>query len=353
MKEGLEGRRGVKMPAGWEAVEIKLSQSSSAEVRELVQGLSLTFGSATALAQLRAKLMDGESPTAARQKALNSLLAAKDPKLARSLQQLLSEPGLRSPALKALAAYDDSGTPQAILAVYPKLNVAERRDALNTLVSRVAFAKPLLKAVKEKSVPSRDLTAGIIRQLRQLNDEEIRKEIAESWGVARESEGDKLKQIEKLKALITSSKPGDPSAGRAVFARTCQQCHLLFGVGGKVGPDITGSNRGDLDYILQNAVDPNAVIPNDYRSWMLETSDDRVLSGIVARQDATSVLILTANDELVIPRSEITYLKQGELSMMPEGLLDALTEEEVRDLVAYLKSPSQVPLKPEDQLTTP
>ena len=106
-----------------------------------------------------------------------------------------------------------------------------------------------------------------------------------------------------------------------------------------------GSNRGDLEYILQNIVDPNAVIPNEYRTWNLETKDDRAITGIVTRQDDNAVTIITANETLVIPRNEVASLVQGELSMMPEGLLQSLSEGEVCDLIAYLKQPGQVPLK--------
>jgi putative heme-binding domain-containing protein len=143
--------------------------------------------------------------------------------------------------------------------------------------------------------------------------------------------------------MIRTGSAGDPSQGRAVFSRACQQCHTLFGVGGQVGPDITGSNRADLDYILHNILDPNAEIPNDYRTSILSTTDERVISGIVRRQDESSVTMATANDLVTVPRDEIESLYQSELSMMPEGLADALSEKEVRDLIAYLRSPGQVP----------
>ncbi|HZO86206.1 MAG TPA: dehydrogenase, partial [Verrucomicrobiae bacterium] len=112
----------------------------------------------------------------------------------------------------------------------------------------------------------------------------------------------------------------------------------LFGEGGKVGPDITGSNRGDLDYILQNVVDPNAVIPNDYRTSNLDTKDDRVITGIVTKQDENAITIVTANETVMVPRSDVKSLQQGEISMMPEGLIQSMTDADVRDLVAYLKT---------------
>ena len=186
--------------------------------------------------------------------------------------------------------------------------------------------------------------ADVVRQLRNLKNPEVNTQLEKIWGVARESEGDKLKEIAKYKTMLSTGPEGDRSRGRAVFTRTCLQCHTLFGEGGKVGPDITGSNRADLDYLLQNILDPNAVIPNDYRTSTLETKDDRSITGIVTKQDGNAVTIITPNDTLIIPRGEVKTLVQSEFSMMPEGLLQAITEAEVRELVAYLRGAGQVPL---------
>jgi len=348
MSEGPKGRRGVKMPAGWEPLAAKLAKSPNAQVRELAKSLSLTFGSASALASLRQVLLDTRADAAARKSALDSLLQTKDPSLAATLPQLLNDPALRSPALRGLANYDDPKIPGAILAIYHSLSATEKKDALNTLVSRLTFARPLLAAVGAKTVPARDLTADIVRQLRNFKDNTINEQVQKFWGVARDTEADKLAEIAKYKTMLYANGPGDATRGRGVFSRICQQCHTLFDTGGKVGPDITGSNRSDLDYVLQNVIDPNAVIPNDYRTSTLETKDDRVITGIVTRQDDNAVTIVVPGEDIIVPRNEIKSLTQGEVSMMPEGLLQAMTDNEVRDLVAYLKSPSQVPLPATD-----
>src|SRR5207247_269982 len=194
------------------------------------------------------------------------------------------------------------------------------------------------------TIPARDLTADIVRQLRNLKDKEIDDQVQKFWGVARESQADKLAEIAKYKSMLQVMPAGNAPRGRAVFSRICQQCHTLFDTGGKVGPDITGSNRSDLDYILQNIIDPNAVIPNDYRTSTLETKDDRVITGIVTKQDDNAITIVVPGETIVVGRKDVKSLVQGEISMMPEGLLTALSEVEVRDLITYLRSPSQVPM---------
>lgn len=344
MSDGLKGRRHVPKPAPWDKVAEKLSRSPNTQVQELTRTLSLTFGSANAMTDLRRQLQDPSAATEVRQRALASLLEAKDAQLPALLHALLNEPSMRSHALRGLAAYDDPRTPPAILDVYPKLSVAERRDALNTLVSRAAFAVKLLDGVRQSIVPRKDLTADIIRQLRQWKDPKLNEQVEKLWGTARESGADKLQQIAQFKAKLQTAPAGEPHRGRAVFARICQQCHTLFDVGGKVGPDLTGSNRADLDYVLHNILDPNAEIPNDYRSSTVETKDDRILTGILTRQDDTAVVIVTANDTVLLPRAEVRGIQQNQLSMMPEGLAEALTTADLADLIAYLKSPAQVPM---------
>jgi putative membrane-bound dehydrogenase-like protein len=342
----LQGQRKVAMPKGWAEVEAKLTASPNAEIRAQVQSLSLTFGSPGAVAALKKTLMDKSAQLSARKTAYESLMGAKDPDLALLLQQLLSDPDLQASALRGLAAYDDPKTPAAILDIYKSLNDAHKRDALNTLASRVAFAKPLLAAVGSDTVSKKDLTAEIVRQLRSLKDSQLDEQIQKVWGTMRDTAADKQADIAKYKKIFQAggSQPGNASRGRGLFAKTCQQCHTLFDTGGKVGPDLTGSNRGDLDYILQNIVDPNAVIPNDYRAWNLETTDDRTIAGILKQQDEKSVTLVTANETLVIPRNEIRSLKESQLSMMPESLLQTFNDQEVRDLLYYLRSPAQAPL---------
>jgi len=347
IREGLKGQRTVTMPSGWEVLAAKLAKDDNLEVRDLARSISLTFGSPAAFRELRGVLQDPNGPTEARKSALEALLGAKDPQLPVILRQLLAEPALRSSSLRALAAYEDPEAPAAILRVYPGLKPEERRDALNTLVARQVYARALVEALEKGIVGRSDLSADIVRQLRNLRQPELTGRLEKVWGKSRESGADKLKEIARYKAMVLSASGGAPDRGRGrgVFAHTCQQCHTLFGVGGKVGPDLTGSNRADLDYLLENIVDPNAVIPIDYRTWVLETKDDRVISGIMRRQDDQAVTLVTPNELVTVPRGEIRSLEQSELSMMPEGILTGLGDRAVRDLAAYLRGGGQVEAK--------
>ena len=346
VRAAVEGQRRVKMPEGWPALETELSTSANLEIRGLAQSLGLTFGSEKAMASLRKTAADPSAPVELRRSALESLVRVHDSSLAALLQSQLTDSHVRDIALRGLGGYDDAQTPSAVLAVYAELNGSERRDALNTLAGRVNYARALLVAVGAGKVAKSELTADLVRQLRNLKDEKLRDQLTAVWGVIHETSPDMQKEVEKYKGIYWAggSQPGDAPRGRAIFNRICAQCHHLFDSGGEVGPNITGANRGDLDYLLQNILYPNAVIPNEYRAATLETKDGRVITGIIKSQTTSGYLIQTVNEQVQLPRSEVTKVEQSEISMMPEGLISSLQPQEIRDLLYYLGRPGQVPL---------
>ena len=132
-----------------------------------------------------------------------------------------------------------------------------------------------------------------------------------------------------------------------MFARNCAACHKLFGEGGTIGPDLTGSNRSDLDYLLSNLVDPSAEVGRDFRMAVVRTVDSRVITGIVVERSAARVVVQTATDKQIVAAEDVESVKDSPLSIMPEGQLDKLSRDEVRDLFAYLGGKAQVPLPDE------
>jgi putative membrane-bound dehydrogenase-like protein len=344
--EGLRGKRKVQPQPGWSEVLEKLQAAENPEVRSQALALGVTFGDERALAAMRKTLADARAGTPARQAALTSLLDARDKQLAGILQSLLGDPALRPAAVRGLAAFDDPKTPTAILGVYPSLTTAEKRDALNTLAARPGYAKALLDAIGAKKVPAADVPAEIIRQLRGLGDKSLDQQIAAVWGTVRDTPADRKRLIADWQKKLTAPYQGAPdlAAGRAVFAKVCQQCHTLYGVGGKVGPDITGSNRADLGYLLENIFDPSAVVPKEYAATKIDLADGRTVTGIIKEETKTTLTVVTANETLTIPVADIDRRTPSPLSMMPDDLTKQLSEAELRALVAYLRHNVQVPI---------
>src|SRR5207248_1811440 len=118
--------------------------------------------------------------------------------------------------------------------------------------------------------------------------------LAKNWGALRTTPADKLKEIARYKAVLTPQvmEKGDPAHGRALFTQTCAVCHTLFGRGGKIGPELPGAFE-DIDYLLQNIIDPNAIIGKDYQQTVVQTKNGQTLMGIVGAEDPSSVSLKT------------------------------------------------------------
>lgn len=346
ISDALKGQRNVKPPKGWDEVAPKLNKSPNKEVRQLTQSLSLTFGSRAAMESLREVLINPKGKLEDRRKALSALIDAHDSKLPDILQGLLKEKAIRREAIRGLGVVENPKTPTAILKIFDQLDTAGKHDALTTLATRVSYAKVLMVAIEKGEVKANTLPADIVQQLKAHGKRDINSKLDQLWGVSRSTPEAKLKEIVRYKKLLEAKpvKPINLSRGRALYQRTCAQCHKLYGEGGEIGPDITGSNRSNLDYLLTNILDPNAEIPNDYRTTILKTSDNRVLVGVIIRSEGGSVTIATPAESLTIAKSDIVSSEPQNFSMMPEGLVLAFKEDELHDLVAYLRGNGQVPL---------
>lgn len=344
--EALQGRRRVAMPDRWASLYAQLASSSVAEIRDQATRLGLVFGDPQALAALRKIAADASAGAASRNQAIVALTQAEAPGLSAFLQALLADPVVRIAALRGVASEHDAATPDCILDHYASFDAASRQEALSALASRREYALALLDAVEQGVVPRGDLTAFHAQQLQNLQDADISSRLTKFWGAVRLMPADRAARIAQHKARLTPDAvaSADLAHGRAVFEKSCATCHRLFGAGGAIGPELTGSQRANVDYVLSNVLDPSAIVAKDFQLTVFQLVDGRVLSGIIAREDEHSVTVQTANELVVVPRDEIETSELSDISMMPDGLLDALSEIDVRDLVGYLASPRQVPL---------
>jgi putative heme-binding domain-containing protein len=187
----------------------------------------------------------------------------------------------------------------------------------------------------------------LVTNLRNLNDAALNKRIEQVWGIVRHSPADKAKLIADYKSLLMSPPAHKPDLelGRAIFAKTCQNCHTLFGSGAKIGPDITGSQRANLDYLLTNLIDPSAVMAKEYQPWVVRLGDGRVVTGLKKGESKDAMTLETANERIVVAKVDIDESRQSEKSLMPDDQLVAMSPYEVRSLVAYLSAGGQTPMQ--------
>ena len=345
----------ITKPDGWSELRQKVAAAlaephpDAAKAAATLLELEASMGIETALATYRDLLASASARTSERENALNVLLQAKDASTAQTLFQLIQNDtpaSLRRKAIQALASLKDAETPKILGAALPKLSANELPDAVNTLASTKEGAKALLKAVEAKTVPATALSPFLVRQLTAFDDAEINALIQSAWGDVNAPKADLAERTKKYRDLLTPAKlaKGDLAKGKMLYTATCGQCHKLFGEGQNVGPDITGSNRADLNYLLENVLDPNAVIGKAYQLNLFTMKDGRVMSGVIKEENPAAVKIaMMGGVEFTLPQADIAKREVSKLSTMPEGLFDALQPEMVVDLVKYLQSGSVVP----------
>lgn len=328
----------ITQPADWAAMRGRFGENKT------LLELEAHMGSDSALKHFRDQLASSTTAAAERESALSMLIQARDAATSKVLLQLIQgdAPGtLKRKAVQALASLKDPETPQVLSAALPKLPPGDLPDAINTLASTKEGSIALLKAVEAKTVPSTALSPFLVRQLAAFKDAQLDALIKSAWGDVNAPKADLAERTKKYRDLLTPAAlaKGDAAKGKILFMGTCGACHKLLGEGQNVGPDITGSNRADLNYLLENVLDPNAVIGKAYQLNLFTMKDGRVMSGVIKEENPTAVKIaMMGGIEFTLPQADIEKREVSKLSTMPEGLFDALPPESVIDLVKYLQS---------------
>lgn len=352
MAAGLDGFSSAKKPKGWDEYVVRASARSGAGEDEerakarttYIQTLSALFGSGRAIEDLIVLVKNADGDANARLNAFKSLTRTTKPELLAVIRTLINDKVLGTVARSALAAYDDPSIPKQLTGSWPERSQEQQAATVATLTSRASYAKVLLEAVKAGKVPAAAISPFQARQIRNLGDEALTKLLTDAWGEIRDTPEAKKAEFAKWEAVLKPAAlaKADKSKGRMMFTAACGACHKMYGQGGAIGPELTGSDRRNLKYLLENILDPSAVVPADFRVSIFHLKDGRTLSGVVPEQTERTLTIQTPAERLTLERTQIVKQEQMAQSLMPEGLLAALGEENVLNLIAYLMGDGQV-----------
>jgi putative membrane-bound dehydrogenase-like protein len=328
----------------------KWRSHANADVRKHAQTLAVLWGDEVAVKEMITTLHDASKPEKDRIAVLQSLRKVKTDAVKEGLKPLLAPSTSTSLGVAAIRAASDLGgddfiAPLIVQAASKDFNI--RSAALEALGSRANWTKAMLEAIAEGQVNSSGFPAPVRRSLATHQDKAIRDQAFKVLGAWQDSSEDMKSLIATKRQAALTGEP-DLANGKLLFTATCMVCHEFHGGGQKVGPDLIGSGRSNLDALLANVIDPNQIIGNGYENFTVATKDGRTLAGRVVEDTPSHVKLLGAGGAAqVVPRDQIATLTNTKQSLMPMGF-GAFPDTAFRDMIWYiLAPPEEGPLTPE------
>jgi putative heme-binding domain-containing protein len=336
-----EGSEMPALPSGLSvALKDYLAKQTGGDLTLLLRG-----GDAAALKKALVLLSDAKASNPARIAVAKTLSELGKEEAVAPMVAILgsgsSTPSLKRGILQAAARFDDKRIPQAVLEGYER-NIsgdkALREDVLRVLAGRKEWAVILARFVNEVKVPVKHFTLDIVRQLALHDDPEVVGVIDKHWRALLATGPSEAKETEmkRIKAVLAGGL-GDAEKGKLQFAGRCALCHKLFEEGGAIGPELTGYDRGNLSFWLENIFNPSLEIREGFGAYIVRLKNGQILTGIIDAQEAGGVVIKDmANNKTSVKQADIEKLEASPLSLMPEALTSGMTDQDLKDFFAYL-----------------
>ncbi len=355
-RQWLPESTGLEQPKSWDQVRqlgeqlIEQRGSDEKHLHEALQQLGVRFGDSDAFPFYRSRALDASLDHGLRIEAIELLRQAGDDEAGTVAAKLLGEKPLQEAAVRAIVSTADPAVAPTVVNHLADLPNRFRNDLINYLASRPSTARDLVEAIQAERLERSLVPAVMLRQMYSHDDANLQSLIEGIWGKIRSTPGDFEQRKQYWSEVISSDRlrTADVGHGRFVYDQLCGNCHKLHGEGQTIGPDLTGSNRRDLNYILENALAPNAIIGNAYQMHSFLMDDGRLISGLIREENEQQIrIVMAAGTEVTLDTDAIESRKLSDQSMMPTEMFEKMNRADVIDLVAYLATDRQVPPKPQ------
>jgi putative membrane-bound dehydrogenase-like protein len=325
------------------SLEEALETSGGSGPRDPVElALAVRRGETRAVREALALILSEGAAADGRVAVIEALSESRQEAAVTPLLQILShsrDNRVRQSALTALGRFDSGEIAREILARWAHLDTTLKRGALGVLCSRKSWAKEfLLAAGASGTISKADVPNDIALRLRLFRDKELDDLCDRYFGrLAGATTAEKQKQIERITKVVQGPTNADLKAGKELFIARCATCHMLFGEGQNIGPDLTGAERTNLENMLLGIVDPSVAVREGFTLFRFQLKDGRDLVGFITNRDGNQITLRDAVGQVAtFPTSLVEKEQTIATSIMPEGLLDDLQDQPLRDLFGYL-----------------
>lgn len=337
MADGLALHRGRRLRSERAVRSLgQLFLHRSSSVRKAAAELAQYFDLGSRLDEMLADAVDVRLPVRKRVLALRALRGGSYEEVSEALSMVLAsdpDPELRNEAAISLASFNHPAVGRTLLADWSGYTPTTRDTVADLLTRRRGPALSLADAIVAGRVEPLDIPAVTRIRLANHPDDGVRSRVEGRLAL---HAGDRDRVVEDHLGVIEL--PAEPKRGQVAFERECSSCHLRRASRGRIGPDLSGVSNRSRETLLTSILDPNQSIEERYRNHLLETRDGRFHDGILVAETETTLTLRGEATDVTVLKSEIVELRASRVSLMPEGLEDALSDQELADVIAYLRA---------------
>jgi hypothetical protein len=241
-------------------LRIRLGLASDAEIRTAVESLNTLDKPAELIEALGLAKYDSARPALLAIAGSNRTLPVR--KTALQALQHFSSPEIAGEIIKSWSQF--------------KTDAGLRTTALELLSRRKSWSGDMVKAVEQGTIARTDVPFDVVERVRK-HDDTLNQRATRLWGRTRQTPAELQDRIAAVSKIIAGDR-GDAARGKQLFTTACASCHKLHGEGQTIGPDLTGYERDNLDFLLPSIIDPNAGLREEYTNFELQTSKPRTTS---------------------------------------------------------------------------
>ena len=272
---------------------------------------------------------------------IGMLPPARQQTLARDILEPAISESLQLPVIDSLLWSDPNGASQLLIERFQNLTPDLQRAVLGGLLRYPSTLPALALAINSKKILAAQIPPDMRVRLLATNDKNVSKQFSE---LLKSVSADRAAIINQYAAALSTPAlaVGDAEAGKLVFNRVCAQCHRLSDTGNDVGPPLKQLADKSPEQLLETILDPNREVDPKFSSYSVLLQDGRVFAGIIAEEAASQIVIAEAGGKKhTIPRREIDQLRSTGVSLMPTGLEQQITPDQMNQLISFLKSANQ------------
>ena len=241
---------------------------------------------------------------------------------------------IQQASLRTLGTFNEPAVATELLARWKQLTPPLRDEAVTVLLSRPIWNEPLVAALEKGVVPVAQVSIPQRSRLASLRDPKLAERAKQV--LASVALGPRKETIDKYQASLALK--GDTAGGQLVYRRECANCHKLRGEGHDVGPSLETIQHRSPQEILVHVLDPNREVSPNFLDYTVRLADGRVLTGMISTETDSGLTLRRAqNQEDTILRAEIEEIAASGKSLMPDGMEQKITPQEMADLIAYLR----------------